>query len=338
MSFAYTIACLLGPTASGKSAAALALARRAPVEIISVDSALVYRKMNIGTAKPSVAELSEVSHHLIDIIDPSDVYSSVKFCTDTIRLCSKIISRGKLPLLVGGTMLYYKMLVAGLNKLPAGNASIRSILNQYAACEGWPALHKKLSKIDPVSATQISPNDSRRIQRALEVWYLTGQTMSALLRQSSCLDVTLNVEHKAATTSTPIVPHFIAVSLEPSDRSVLHARIARRFDDMLNIGLIDEVKQLRASGDLHLGLPSMRCVGYRQVWEHLDGKYTYQTMRDKSIFATQQLCKRQLTWLRSISKRISIDCSKTDASSRTVDAVYQIWTTHSRHCDLFEGL
>ncbi|CAG7600186.1 tRNA (adenosine(37)-N6)-dimethylallyltransferase MiaA [Candidatus Vallotia tarda] len=323
---AHVIACLLGPTSSGKSAAALALARYAPVEIISVDSALVYRQMNIGTAKPSASELSVVSHHLINIIDPFDNYSSVQFRTDALRLCSQIIERGKLPLLVGGTMLYYKTLVTGLNDLPRANASIRSVLNQYAACVGWPTLHAKLAQIDPVSAIRIAPNDSQRIQRALEVWWLTGQPMSLLLQRSSNLPVNPSDLHPTdISASVPLLPRFSAVSLEPADRSILHARIARRFDTMLDSGLINEVQQLRERGDLHSKLPSMRCVGYRQVWAYLDGEYTYKVMRDKSIFATQQLCKRQLTWLRSMPERIVIDCDKTDAGSRAADAVCRIW-------------
>ncbi|WP_225721528.1 tRNA (adenosine(37)-N6)-dimethylallyltransferase MiaA [Candidatus Vallotiella sp. (ex Adelges kitamiensis)] len=326
MSSTHIIACLLGPTASGKSAAALALARHAPIEIISIDSALVYRQMDIGTAKPNADELNIVSHHLINIIDPLDTYSSAQFCIDALNLCSQIIARGKLPLLVGGTMLYYKSLVAGLNELPRANASVRSALDQYAACEGWPALHAKLAKIDPVSATRISPNDSQRIQRALEVWQLTGQPMSTLLRRPSLSAVDLRVGGcRAMGAGADIFPRFFAVSLEPSDRSVLHARIARRFDAMLDSGLIDEVQQLRARSDLHSRLPSMRCVGYRQVWAYLDGKYTYTTMRDKSVFATQQLCKRQLTWLRATPDRIVIDCVRTDAVPQAVDTVCRIW-------------
>nr|WP_323071610.1 tRNA (adenosine(37)-N6)-dimethylallyltransferase MiaA [Mycetohabitans endofungorum] len=328
------IACLLGPTASGKSAAALELARHAPVEIVSVDSALVYRQMDIGTAKPTAAERAAVPHHLIDIIDPLDAYSAAQFRTDALRLCAQIIARGKLPLLVGGTMLYYKALAEGLNELPGADASIRAALDQDAAREGWPALHAKLAQIDPVSAARIAPNDSQRIQRALEVWQLTGQPMSTLLRAAShpgadpssgrqaAGDVDARVTKRAGL---PPSPRFAAVSLEPSDRSVLHARIARRFDAMLDAGLIDEVQQLRARGDLHPGLPSMRCVGYRQAWAYLDGEYDYATMRDKGIFATRQLCKRQLTWLRSMPERIVVDCVGTDAGPRAVDAVRRIW-------------
>ncbi|SIT79328.1 MULTISPECIES: tRNA (adenosine(37)-N6)-dimethylallyltransferase MiaA [Mycetohabitans] len=334
MASAPVIACLLGPTASGKSAAALELARHAPIEIVSVDSALVYRQMDIGTAKPTAAERAAVPHHLIDIIDPLDAYSAAQFRTDALRLCAQITARGKLPLLVGGTMLYYKALVEGLNELPGADASIRAALDQDAAREGWPALHAKLAQIDPVSAARIAPNDSQRIQRALEVWQLTGQPMSTLLRAAShpgadpssgrqaAGDVDARVTKRAGL---PPSPRFTAVSLEPSDRSVLHARIARRFDAMLDAGLIDEVQQLRARGDLHPGLPSMRCVGYRQAWAYLDGEYDYATMRDKGIFATRQLCKRQLTWLRSMPERIVVDCVGTDAGPRAVDAVRRIW-------------
>ncbi|MEJ2768966.1 tRNA (adenosine(37)-N6)-dimethylallyltransferase MiaA [Mycetohabitans sp. B46] len=335
------IACLLGPTASGKTATALALARHAPVEIVSVDSALVYRQMDIGTAKPTATERAAVPHHLIDIIDPLDAYSAAQFRTDALRLCAQIIARGKRPLLVGGTMLYYKALVEGLNELPSANASIRAALEQDAAREGWPALHAKLAQIDPVSAARIAPNDSQRIQRALEVWRLTGQPMSTLLRprlnpaagqsagRQAAGDVDARERDVDACTmhaDPPPSPHFAAVSLEPSDRSVLHARIAQRFDAMLDAGLIDEVQQLRARGDLHPELPSMRCVGYRQVWAYLDGEYDYATMRDKGIFATRQLCKRQLTWLRSMPERIVVDCVGTDAVPRAVDAVRRLWT------------
>ncbi|KAG0164311.1 hypothetical protein DFQ30_010147 [Apophysomyces sp. BC1015] len=329
------IACLLGPTASGKTAAALELARHAPVEIVSVDSALVYRQMDIGTAKPNAAERAAVPHHLIDIIDPVNAYSTAQFRTDALRLCTQIAARGKLPLLVGGTMLYYKGLVDGLNELPGADASIRAGLEQDAARDGWPALHARLARIDAVSAARIAPNDSQRIQRALEVWMLTGQPMSALLqaaRDTAASDIADNANDNAGNTGghAPAAHRrprlrFVAVSLEPSDRSLLHARIARRFDAMLEAGFIDEVRQLRARGDLHAGLPSMRCVGYRQAWAYLDGEYDYPTMRDNGIFATRQLCKRQLTWLRSMPQRIIVDCVAADASTRAVDAVRRIW-------------
>jgi tRNA dimethylallyltransferase len=312
VTFAPPIACLLGPTASGKTAAALALARIAPVEIISVDSALVYRGMDIGTAKPTAAERAFAPHHLIDIIDPRDAYSAAEFHADALRLSGEILARGKLPLLVGGTMLYYKALVEGLNDLPGADASIRAELDAQAAREGWPALHAKLAQVDPASAARLAPNDSQRIQRALEIWMLTGQPISALLAA-------------ARSDARPVPYRFVPIALEPSDRAVLHRRIAQRFDGMLAAGFIGEIEQLRARGDLHLGLPSMRCVGYRQAWEYLDGAYDYATMRDKGVFATRQLCKRQLTWLRSMPERVVIDCVAQDATTRAVDAVQQVW-------------
>jgi tRNA dimethylallyltransferase len=306
------IACLLGPTASGKTAAALAFAARRPVEIISVDSALVYRGMDIGTAKPDADELARVAHHLIDIVDPADAYSASDFRHDALRVIGEVTARGHVPLLAGGTMLYYKALTQGLNDLPGADAELRAALDAEAAREGWPALHARLAAADPVTAARLAPNDSQRIQRALEVFMLTGQPMSALLAAPAQAD-------DVATRW-----RFVPVALEPSDRSVLHARIAQRFDAMLAAGFIDEVKRLRARADLHLGLPSMRCVGYRQAWEYLDGATDYSTMRDKGIFATRQLCKRQLTWLRAMPERIVIDCCAADATDQAVQALERI--------------
>lgn len=308
------VACLLGPTASGKTAAALALAERHPVEIVSVDSALVYRGMDIGTAKPSREERERAPHHLIDIIDPVDAYSAADFRADTLRLLGEIVARGHVPLLAGGTMLYYKALTQGLNDLPAADPAVRAQLDEDAARDGWPALHARLAEIDPATAARLAPNDAQRIQRALEVCMLSGQPMSALLAAPPR-------EDEAALRY-----RFVPVALEPSDRSVLHARIATRFDAMLEAGFIDEVERLRRREDLHLGLPSMRCVGYRQAWEYLDGETDYATMRDKGVFATRQLCKRQLTWLRSMPERIVVDCCAEDAPARAVDAVEQILT------------
>src|SRR5262249_13648589 len=244
------IACLLGPTASGKTAAALAFAERAPVEIVSVDSALVYREMDIGTAKPSAEERTIAPHHLIDIVDPVDAYSAADFGADTLRLVSEITARGNVPLLVGGTMLYYKALTQGLNDLPAADGDVRATLDADATREGWPALHARLAVVDPVTAWRLSPHDSQRIQRALEVFMLTGQPMSVLLAAPPAL-----------RDDAAALYRFVPVALEPSDRSVLHARIERRFDAMLANGFIDEVRRLRARGDLHPGLPSLRCVG-----------------------------------------------------------------------------
>jgi len=307
---AVSIACLLGPTASGKTAAALAFAAASarPVEIISVDSALVYREMDIGTAKPTADERAAARHHLIDIIDPAGSYSAAQFRADALRLTGEIVARGHVPLLVGGTMLYYKALTQGLNDLPSADAGTRAALDADAAREGWPALHARLASVDPQTAARLAPNDSQRIQRALEVFMLSGQPMSALLAAPRVVD-----------DEAPY--RFVPVALEPSDRAVLHARIAARFDAMLAGGFIDEVKRLRARGDLNLSMPSMRCVGYRQAWEYLDGATGYDEMRDKGIFATRQLCKRQLTWLRGMPERIVVDCCAGDATGRAVAAV-----------------
>ena len=296
------IVCLLGPTASGKTAAALALAARAPIEIISMDSALVYREMDVGTAKPSAAELAAVPHHLIDIIDPADSYSAAQFVADTNALIESIRARGREPLIVGGTMLYYKALTQGLNDLPRADPQVRAELDRLAEERGWPALHAMLAQVDPVTAARLAPNDSQRIQRALEIHRLTGQPMSALLAR----------EADARTFDGQAGSRFRAIALEPSDRAVLHARIEARFDAMLGGGLLDEVERLRSRGDLHPGLPSIRCVGYRQVWEYLDGHCDFATMRERGIAATRQLCKRQLTWLRSTPERLVVDCLAPD--------------------------
>lgn len=306
------VACLLGPTASGKTAAALAFAAKHASEIVSVDSALVYREMDIGTAKPTLDERARVPHHLIDIRDPTEAYSAANFRADALAAVEAILARGRVPLLVGGTMLYYKALTQGLNDLPCANAEVRAMLEADAARGGWPALHARLAGVDPATAARLAPNDAQRIQRALEVFMLTGQPMSAML-----------FAHERGA-DTPY--RFMPVALEPSDRAVLHERIAQRFDAMLAAGFVEEVRRLRARGDLNPSLPSMRCVGYRQAWEYLDGSIDYATMRDKGIFATRQLCKRQLTWLRSMPERISIDCcapSATDDAVRALETIAQ---------------
>ncbi|WP_408583594.1 tRNA (adenosine(37)-N6)-dimethylallyltransferase MiaA [Paraburkholderia tropica] len=311
------VACLLGPTASGKTAAALRYAAQAAaqgrtIEIVSVDSALVYREMDIGTAKPSAEERVAAPHHLIDIVDPADAYSAANFRADALRVTGEIVARGNVPLLVGGTMLYYKALTQGLNDLPGADPAVRARLDADAARDGWPALHARLAQVDPATAARLAPNDSQRIQRALEIWMLSGQPMSALLAAPSSRD------DEAARY------RFVPVALEPSDRAVLHRRIEQRFDAMLAAGLIDEVKALRARGDLDANLPSMRCVGYRQAWEYLDGDIDYDTMRDKGVFATRQLCKRQLTWLRAMPERIVVDCCAADATAQAVSAIERI--------------
>ncbi|OFA02672.1 tRNA (adenosine(37)-N6)-dimethylallyltransferase MiaA [Duganella sp. HH101] len=288
---------IMGPTASGKTASALAIAQRIPSEIISVDSALVYRGMDIGTAKPTREERAAAPHHLIDIIDPLDSYSVAQFRNDTLRLVDDIVARGKLPLLVGGTMLYFKGLADGLDDLPGADPALRAELEDEAARIGWPAMHARLALLDPETAARLAPADAQRIQRALEICTLSGKPMSELL---------------ALKEKTELPFELLSFALEPSDRAVLHERIARRFDIMLEEtpdgNLITEVEVLRRRGDLHPGLPSMRCVGYRQAWEYLDGSIDYKTMRETGIIATRQLAKRQLTWLRSMPERVVLDC------------------------------
>jgi tRNA dimethylallyltransferase len=298
---------IMGPTASGKTAAALAIARRIPCEIVSVDSALVYRGMDVGTAKPSREELAAVQHHLIDIIDPAEAYSAMQFRQDALRLTMDIAARGRLPLLVGGTMLYFKVLRDGLDELPQADPALRAQLDEEAGRVGMPAMHARLAALDPASAARLKPNDSQRIQRALEIALLTGRPMSSLLSQ------------KAAE---PLPFDLLPLALEPSERAVLHERIALRFDLMLRGGALEEeVQALRARADLHPGLPSIRCVGYRQMWEYLDGAVDYQTMREKGIAATRQLAKRQLTWLRSMPERTVIDCNAPGATEQVAAAV-----------------
>jgi tRNA dimethylallyltransferase len=296
---------IMGPTASGKTAAALAIARQMPVEIISVDSALVYREMDIGTAKPTAEELASAPHHLIDIIDPLESYSVMQFREDAIRLVAEIQARGRLPLLVGGTMMYFKGLVDGLDDLPTADALVRARIDEEAARIGWPGMHAKLRELDPVTADRLAPNDAQRINRALEIIELSGKPMSELL---------------ARREKTELPFELLSFALEPSDRAVLHQRIALRFDQMLgerdDEGIVAEVARLRARGDLHLGLPSMRCVGYRQSWEYLDGQYDRATLRENGIVATRQLAKRQLTWLRAMPERIVVDCLAKDATDQ----------------------
>ncbi|GIX23604.1 MAG: tRNA dimethylallyltransferase [Caldimonas sp.] len=295
--------CLAGPTASGKTAAALALARVLPIEIISVDSALVYRGMDIGTAKPSAAERAAVPHHLIDLIDPTEAYSAAQFVADATRLVNEIRSRGRLPVLVGGTLLYFKALFDGMDALPAADAQVRARIDARAAQCGWPALHAELARVDPVTAARLSPNDSQRIQRALEVWELSGRPLS---------------QWHTGRTSPAARERPRLIALEPTDRTWLHRRIAERFHAMLDAGFIDEVRALRARGDLSLAQPSMRCVGYRQVWEMLDGLHPPDTLAERGIAATRQLAKRQLTWLRSMPWRETVACDRTDALDHVV--------------------
>ncbi len=301
--------CIAGPTASGKSAAARAIAQRWPVEIINVDSATIYRGMDIGTAKPTAQERAEVTHHLLDILDPADSYSVANFRRDALQCVHDIQARGHLPLLVGGTMMYFKALRDGLNDLPAADPDIRKTLEARAALEGWPAMHAWLKTVDPITAQRLSPNDSQRIGRALEIWQISGQPMSALL------GATQPADEPVAT---------ITLSLEPLERSLLHTRIAERFDQMLELGLVTEVQALYARRDLHPGLPSVRCVGYRQLWAMLEGELDLKQAREQAISATRQLAKRQITWLRSQPTRHLIDACSPSAIDQVVQAVAKL--------------
>ena len=282
----------MGATATGKTSLAIEIAERFPVELISVDSALIYRDMNIGTAKPDAETLQRAPHFLVDIIDPTETYSAWDFVTDVRRLIEDIRNRGKTPLLVGGTMMYFNALEQGLNRLPEANSQIREALDAQAQEIGWPAMHAKLEDIDPVTANRIKPGDSQRIQRALEVHQTSGQTLSSLLEEKA--HGYQGVMHK--------------IILQAEDRALLHARIRTRFLDMLGQGFVDEVVGLKGRGDLNLSMPSIRCVGYRQVWQYLDGDYEKTEMIDKAIAATRQLAKRQITWLRKQPSESTIDC------------------------------
>jgi len=283
----------MGPTASGKTGVAVELVQRLPMEIISVDSALVYRGMDIGTAKPDASTLSRAPHHLINILNPTEAYSAAAFRHNALRLMHDITQRGKIPLLVGGTMLYFRALRFGLSELPQADSSVRATLEEQAASLGWPAMHAELAQIDPKTAARLNPNDSQRIQRALEIYRLTGQPMSALFKQE---------------TGSKLPYRILPIALIPSERSVLHQRIALRFKQMLEQGLIEELRGLRQRYKLHSDLPSMRCVGYRQAWQFMEGGISEAELLDKGIAATRQLAKRQLTWLRSMPDNISFDC------------------------------
>lgn len=285
---------IMGPTASGKTGAAVELYSRLPVELISVDSALVFSDMNIGTAKPDAETLAKAPHHLIDIIPPTAAYSAANFRTDALRLMADITSRGKVPLLVGGTMLYFKALQGGLSNLPEASPEVRLQIEDEAATVGWPAMHARLAEVDPQTAARLQPNDAQRIERALEVYRLTGQSMTSL--------------HQSSQGET--LPYrLLKIALVPSDRKVLHERIALRFDEMLANGFIDEVKTLvQKYPELAVDSTAMRCVGYRQALEYLAGQYDKNELRDRGIFATRQLAKRQLTWLRAMNDIVEIDC------------------------------
>jgi tRNA dimethylallyltransferase len=301
--------CIAGPTASGKSAVARAIAEKWPCEIINVDSATIYRGMDIGTAKPSREERASLHHHLLDILDPLESYSAAAFRHDALECVTQIRARGRLPILVGGTMLYFKALREGLSDLPTADPGLRKELESCATAIGWPAMHARLGEVDPLTAARLSPNDSQRIQRALEIWHLSGKPMSELLNASAQTDQ----PHKTVT-----------LSLEPAQRSHLHQRIAWRFDQMLEAGLVQEVEALRARGDLHTDLPSIRCVGYRQLWSMLSGEVTPAQAREQAIAATRQLAKRQLTWLRSLPERIAVEADASDAGNQALTIVGQL--------------
>jgi tRNA dimethylallyltransferase len=317
-----SVCCLVGPTASGKTEVALALAERLAregrsLEIISLDSALVYRGMDIGTAKPTPAQRAAVRHHLIDILDPSQAYSAARFSTDCTALVSEIAARGAVPLVVGGTMLYLKALRDGLHAMPAANGDVRQAIDEEAAVRGWPALHAELACVDPDTAQRLAPNDAQRIQRALEIWRSSGRTMTDWQR-----------EVRPDTTTVVAGP---VVSLEPASRAWLHDRIQRRWDRMVEDGFVDEVLRLRRRQDLHLGLPSVRCVGYRQLWQALDAAGSTALdltaaahWRPSAVAATRQLAKRQLTWLRSISDRQVVACDAPQATEQAVGLLYRL--------------
>ena len=308
---------LVGPTASGKTAAALAIAQRWPVEIISIDSALVYRGMDIGTAKPSAEELAQVPHHLIDIRDPLQAYSAAEFARDATTLMADIRTRGKLPLLVGGTMLYLKALRDGIDDLPAAQPALRAEIEQQAIALGCPAMHAELAMVDAITAARLAPNDAQRISRALEVWRVSGKSLSAWFAENQ------------STRQTQTVLNMPLLSLEPLDRAWLHARIAQRFELMLAGGFLAEVQALRARGDLHIDLPSVRCVGYRHAWALLDSaeangaapQSILTPLHELGVAATRQLAKRQLTWLRGMEERVVIPCDAPDALAQTLAAV-----------------
>ncbi|KPB98700.1 tRNA (adenosine(37)-N6)-dimethylallyltransferase MiaA [Pseudomonas syringae group genomosp. 3] len=304
---------LMGPTAAGKTDLAIELSKVLPCELISVDSALVYRGMDIGTAKPSKAQLAEFPHRLIDILDPAQSYSAADFRSDALAAMAQITARGNIPLLVGGTMLYFKALLDGLADMPAANTAVRAQLEADAQAFGWQSLHDQLAVVDPVSAARIHPNDPQRLIRALEVYRVSGMSMTAHREQQTAQST------EAAASGCQQLPYTVAnLAIAPADRKVLHQRIALRFEQMLDQGFLDEVLALRSRGDLHAGLPSIRAVGYRQVWDHLDGKLTREEMQERGIIATRQLAKRQFTWLRSWDNLHWLDSLASDNLSRAL--------------------
>ncbi len=306
---------LMGPTASGKTGAAVELVQHLPIELISVDSALVYQEMDIGTAKPDMATLAMAHHHLINIIPPTAVYSAANFRNDALQLMAEITGRGKMPVLVGGTMLYFKALENGLSGLPEANKVVRAKLDLEAEAIGWSEMHRKLANIDPETAARLMPNDRQRIQRALEVYEITGETMTRLF---------------AKQISDTLPYHLIKIALIPSDRKALHARIELRFEQMLKQGFLDEVKNLLIKyPSLTAESTAMRCVGYRQALEHLSGQYSVAELRDRGVFATRQLAKRQLTWLRGMDGKVEVDCLVPNMHETVLELINQ-WLQRAR--------
>ena len=306
------LVCLMGPTASGKTDLAVSLVESLPMDIISVDSVMVYRGMDIGSAKPDAETLARAPHRLIDICDPAEAYSAARFRDDALAEVAEIVAQGRIPLLVGGTMLYFRALLQGLSTLPSADSEIRARLEAEAEAEGWASLHRRLAEVDPEAAARIHPNDPQRIQRALEVYELTGTPLTEL--------------QVAQQAEQPFAYPVIKLAIAPADRSVLHERIAQRFEMMVQAGLIEEVEALRQRGDLHLDMPALRAVGYRQVWEYLSGNLNYEEMMERGIIATRQLAKRQFTWLRSEPKLTLFDSLDERGQEKTLKFIEQALT------------
>lgn len=305
--------CLLGPTAAGKTALAVELVKRLPCEIINVDSAQIYRGMNIGTGKPDAATLAIAPHRLLGFLDPAEAYSASRFRSDALREMTSIQEQGRVPLLVGGTMLYFKALRDGLAVMPGANPAIRQQIAEMAQAKGWAHVHSQLQQVDPESAARIHPNDPQRLQRALEIFLHSGRSMTQWHRESNA---------DALHSEIPFDLHFL--SIQPRSRSVLHDRIARRFTQMLEQGLVEEVGKLRSRGDLDLSMPSMRAVGYRQVWQYIAGELSFDAMVEQGIIATRQLAKRQMTWLRSWHKLHDFDSENPETLELVLKFVDQI--------------